>query len=225
MRLDLPFGSHTENGGAGVKNSGIGNDPFNVIITGVGGQGNVLASRMLGNILSDQGYFVTIGETFGVSQRGGSVMSHLRISGSSAWSPQIPRGQADIVVALEPIEAIRVMAYYGNERATVLSNTRPIYPVGVIAGEMEYPDPGSIREALGRLTGRVVLIDATDEAMKLGNPILGNVIMLGAVAATGLLPFDRDDFKTVIARSMPADRLEINLAAYDRGREMLLETT
>lgn len=205
-----------------MKNGGINKDPYNVIITGVGGQGNVLASRMLGTVLSDKGYFVTIGETFGVSQRGGSVMSHLRISTSASWSPQIPRGQADIVVALEPIEAIRVMASYGNDRAMVLSNTRPIYPVGVIAGEMEYPDLGSIRDALGRLTRQVVFIGATDEAMKLGSPILGNVIMLGAVAATGLLPFDRDDFKTVIARSMPADRLEINLTAYDRGAEMLL---
>ncbi len=205
-----------------MKSGGMNKDPYNVIITGVGGQGNVLASRMLGNILSDRGYFVTIGETFGVSQRGGSVMSHLRISKSSAWSPQIPRGQADIIVALEPIEAIRVMASYGNDRAMVLSNTRPIYPVGVIAGEMEYPDLDGIRDALGRLTKRVVFIGATDEAMKLGNPILGNVIMLGAVAATGLLPFDRYDFKTVISRSMPADRLEINLTAYDRGGEMLL---
>lgn len=218
----MPFGSHQKNGGAGVKSGGMNKDPYNVIITGVGGQGNVLASRMLGNILSDRGYFVTIGETFGVSQRGGSVMSHLRISKSSAWSPQIPRGQADIIVALEPIEAIRVMASYGNDRAMVLSNTRPIYPVGVIAGEMEYPDLDGIRDALGRLTKRVVFIGATDEAMKLGNPILGNVIMLGAVAATGLLPFDRYDFKTVISRSMPADRLEINLTAYDRGGEMLL---
>ena len=219
MRLDLPFGSHTENGGAGVKNSGIGNDPFNVIITGVGGQGNVLASRMLGNILSDQGYFVTIGETFGVSQRGGSVMSHLRISKTSAWSPQIPRGQADIVVALEPIEAI--VSWPITQRPYVLVTRK--YAVGVIPARWSTLIPAHTR-GLGRLTkGRAR--DATDEAMKLGNPILGNVIMLGAVAATGLLPFDRDDFKTVIARSMPADRLEINLAAYDRGREMLLETT
>lgn len=205
-----------------MKPGAIVKDPYNVIITGVGGQGNVLASRMLGNILSDKGYFVTIGETFGVSQRGGSVMSHLRISGTSAWSPQIPRGQADIVVALEPIEAIRVMAAYGNDRAVVLSNTRPIYPVGVIAGEMQYPELAAIREALAGLTKSVVFISATDEAMKLGSPILGNVVMLGAVAGTGLLPFDRDDFRTVMARSLPADRLDINLAAFDRGRKLYL---
>jgi indolepyruvate ferredoxin oxidoreductase, beta subunit len=205
-----------------VKTGATIKDPYNVIITGIGGQGNVLASRMLGNILSDKGYFVTIGETFGMSQRGGSVMSHLRISKSSAWSPQIPRGQADIVVALEPIEAVRVMATYGNGGSVILSNTRPIYPVGVIAGEMEYPALDTIRDALARLTRSVVFIGATDEAMKLGSPILGNVVMLGAVAGTGLLPFDRDDFTTVIARSLPADRIDINLAAYDRGRDLYL---
>ena len=89
-------------------------DPYNVIITGVGGQGNVMASRVLGNMLSVKGLQITIGETFGASQRGGSVMSHLRISAGSTWSPQIPEGCAHMVVALEPIEALRVLMVYGN---------------------------------------------------------------------------------------------------------------
>ena len=84
-------------------------DPYNIVITGVGGQGNVLASRVLGNMLSEKGLQITIGETFGASQRGGSVMSHLRISAASSWSPQIPKGQAHMVIALEPIEALRVL--------------------------------------------------------------------------------------------------------------------
>ena len=75
-------------------------DPYNVIITGVGGQGNVMASRIVGNILSRTGLTVTIGETFGASQRGGSVMSHLRISATSYWSPQIPKGKCHLVVSL-----------------------------------------------------------------------------------------------------------------------------
>ncbi|OHD65464.1 MAG: indolepyruvate ferredoxin oxidoreductase [Spirochaetes bacterium RBG_13_51_14] len=201
--------------------SGIARDPYNVIITGVGGQGNVMASRMLGNIMTRKGYCVTIGETFGVSQRGGSVMSHIRISRKSTWSPQIPRGQADIVVALEPIEAIRVMAAYGNERVRILCNIRPIYPVGVIAGELNYPAGDEIRSALGRLSPDVVFLNATDEAIKLGNPILGNVIMLGAVAGAGALPFDRNDFREVIATSVPADRVEINMLAFDTGNDLV----
>ena len=85
-----------------------------MIITGVGGQGNVMATRILSNMLVQKGYYVTIGETFGASQRGGSVISHIRVSSRSNWSPQVPKGKADIVVAIEPIEAIRVLARYGN---------------------------------------------------------------------------------------------------------------
>ena len=108
-------------------------DPYNVIITGVGGQGNVMASRILGNMLSRKGLSVTIGETFGASQRGGSVMSHLRVSKESSWSPQIPRGQCHLVISLEPTEAMRVLATYGNPGIKVLCNTRSIHAIGVIS--------------------------------------------------------------------------------------------
>jgi indolepyruvate ferredoxin oxidoreductase beta subunit len=196
-------------------------DPFNVIITGVGGQGNVMASRILSNMLVQKGYFVTIGETFGASQRGGSVMSHIRISSHSTWSPQVPKGRAHIVVTLEPIEAIRVLANYGNEGVKVLTNTRPIYPAGVIAGESAYPDIGEIEATLKKLAFGVWLIDATDEAVKLGNPILGNIIMIGALSALGDLPVNRDDFDAVIRRSLPGDKTADNLKAFDIGVALL----
>jgi indolepyruvate ferredoxin oxidoreductase beta subunit len=204
-----------------MKTGDMRKDPYNVIITGVGGQGNVMASRMLGNALARKGYYVTIGETFGVSQRGGSVMSHLRISNKSAWSPQIPMGQADIVVALEPSEAVRVMAVYGNSRVKILSNTRPIYPVGVIAGELNYPAIEEIRNALEQLTPNVVFINATDEALKLGQPILGNVIMMGALAGAGVLPFDVEDFRSVMSETMTPDKLKINIEAFEKGQVLV----
>ena len=94
-------------------------DPYNIIITGVGGQGNVMASRVLGNMLARRGLQITIGETFGASQRGGSVMSHLRISRGSSWSPQIPKGQCHLVISLEPTETMRVLANYGNPNVGV----------------------------------------------------------------------------------------------------------
>ena len=118
----------------------------NVILTGVGGQGNVMASRTLAGMLVDAGYVVTIGETFGMSQRGGSVMSHLRISPDAVRSPQIPRGAADIIIGLEPLEALRVVTVYGNPQVCVLSNSRPVYPIGVITGELAYP----ANEKIGR---------------------------------------------------------------------------
>ena len=194
-------------------------DPFNLIITGVGGQGNVLASKLIGNMLADQGYHVTIGETFGASQRGGSVMSHLRVSAESAFSPQIPRGRAHVVVALEPTEALRVLQHYGNPEIKVIANTRPVYSLGVICGEINYPGEEELRGWMQKLTRAFWFIDATNEAVKLGNPILGNVLLVGALAGTGDLPLNRESFRDVIARSMPSDKVDINLKAFDKGLE------
>lgn len=196
-------------------------DPYNVIITGVGGQGNVLAARILGNIMAAKGCSVTIGETFGASQRGGSVMSHLRISEKNVFSPQIPKGQADLVVALEPVESIRVMAGYGNMNVKVLSNTRSIYPVGVICGEQNYPSIDEIKQSLASLCGEMHFIPATDEAVKLGHPILGNVMMIGAVAGLGVLPFDEKDFEKVMAGYVSGPKMAVNMKAFEKGVEMV----
>jgi indolepyruvate ferredoxin oxidoreductase beta subunit len=197
-------------------------DPYNLIITGVGGQGNVMASRVLGNMLSKNGYTITIGETFGASQRGGSVMSHLRVSLSECYSPQIAKGRAHMIVALEPTEAIRVLAQYGNENAKVLCNTRPIHSVGVISGEQNYPSQDEIQGWINDLTSEAWFLNATDEAMsQMKNPIFGNIMLLGALAATNELPLSREDFENVISETMTADNVALNLIAYDKGMEML----
>ena len=196
-------------------------DPYNVIITGVGGQGNVLASKVLGNILVNKGLDVTIGETFGATQRGGSVMSHLRISTDSSWSPQIPAGTAHIIIALEPVEALRVLTVYGNPDTLVISNDRPVHPVGVICGEMDYPDQDDIRRWLTTFSRASYILPATNEAVKLGAPILGNIILLGALSGTDALPFDRADFSKIISRMMPAEKVAANLKAFDMGNRMV----
>ncbi|MDO8784670.1 MAG: indolepyruvate oxidoreductase subunit beta [Syntrophales bacterium] len=195
----------------------LSKDPYNIVITGVGGQGNVMASRLLANMLVRNGFQVTIGETFGASQRGGSVMSHLRVSSETVWSPQIPKGRADIVAALEPVEALRVLMRYGNPGVKVFTNTRPLYPVAVIGGELDYPSPEEIRAAVGELSARAWFIAATDEALKLGNPILGNIVMLGAIVGSGELPATREDFREAFLNSMPAAKLDVNLMAFDVG--------
>lgn len=196
-------------------------DPYNVIITGVGGQGNVMASRVLGSMLSEKGLHVTIGETFGASQRGGSVMSHLRISAASTWSPQIPQGKAHLVVALEPIEALRVLMVYGNPNTKVICNTRPIQPVAVICGDSNYPSLEFLKQGIAELTQTAWFVEATDAAVKLGNPIFSNIILIGALAGVGDLPIARDDFKAVISKTLPADKMDANLKAYDLGVQML----
>ena len=198
-------------------------DPYNLIITGVGGQGNVLSSRMLGNMLTSNGYYITIGETFGASQRGGSVMSHVRISQRAAWSPQIPGGKAHLVIALEPSEAFRVLSAYGNRKTLLIWNTRPIYPVSVISGESQYPGQTEIRQRLAELTQRNWSLNATEKAMDLGNAIFANIIMLGALSELCLLPFSREDFTEVLTSTLPSDKVSINLDAFDSAAALLQE--
>jgi indolepyruvate ferredoxin oxidoreductase beta subunit len=199
----------------------LSSDPFNLIITGVGGQGNVLASRVVGNMLMEKGLNITIGETFGASQRGGSVMSHLRISAESTFSPQIPKGQAHMVVSLEPTEALRVLRDYGNPEINVLCNMRPIHSVGVISGDQEYPSRKDLEDWIRGLSKQAWLVNATDAAIKLGNPIFGNIMLVGALAATQMLPLDLESFEKVISRTMPAEKIDINLTAFEQGRAMI----
>jgi len=200
-----------------MKKIALAYDPYNLIICGVGGQGNVLASRLLAGMLVRQGFQVVVGETFGVSQRGGSVMSHLRVSADKVWSPQIPQGRGHLVVTLEPVEAIRVLAQYGNGGIKVLTNTRPIYPAAVIAVQERYPSPAEIQEAIAGMAAAAWFIDATAEAVKLGNPILGNIIMIGALAGLKELPLSRDGFMEIMAEMMTRDKMGANLQAFDQG--------
>lgn len=197
-------------------------DPFNIIFAGVGGQGNVLASRILSNMLFQKGYIITIGETFGATQRGGYVMSHIRISAKCGWSPQIPSGGAHVIIAIEPVEALRVLTNFGNRGVKVLVNTRPIYPVGVISGELNYPSIDVVQSIVNELSSRAWFIKATDLAMEIGNPILGNIIMIGALSKLGILPLEREEFKNAVLKILPESKLEINLKAFDIGTEMLI---
>jgi indolepyruvate ferredoxin oxidoreductase beta subunit len=196
-------------------------DPYNLIITGVGGQGNVLASRMVGDMLSLEGLAVTIGETFGASQRGGSVMSHLRASALESQSPQIPKGRAHMVISLEPIEALRVLREYGSPAVKVIANMRPVHPIGVICGNQTYPDHDWIARWLDDLSEKTWLMNTTREAARLGNPIYSNVMMVGALSATNELPITASAFETVIRRRMPQDKVDLNLEAFEIGRRMV----
>ncbi|HOG09890.1 MAG: indolepyruvate oxidoreductase subunit beta [Deltaproteobacteria bacterium] len=196
-------------------------NPTNIIITGVGGQGNVMASRVLAGMLVNAGFVVTIGETFGMSQRGGSVMSHLRVSSTSVLSPQIPQGRGDIVIALEPVEALRVLTKYGNPDVAVLTNSRMVYPMGVITGEFTYPTIEEVKSMFEKISAKNWIIDATSVAVELGNPVLSNIVMIGALAGTSLLPIDRRAFEKEIAKTIPAGKHQINLKAFDAGVKML----
>ena len=192
-------------------------EPLNIIITGVGGQGNVLLSQVVGRVLVRGGYHVTIGETYGASQRGGAVMSHLRLSRQTQYGPLIAEGQADVIVGLEPLETLRLLAQYGNPRVAVITNSRPVFPAAVSSGGAKYPAAGEIATTLAELSRRFWVIDATDIALELGPPILANIVMMGAIVGSGLLPLGAAPFEAELRESLPADRLDVNLRAFRRG--------
>lgn len=196
-------------------------DPFNIVITGVGGQGNVMASRVLGGMLTRRGFDVTIGETFGASQRGGSVMSHLRVSEKSTWSPQIPGGRAHAVISLEPSEALRVLADYGNPGVKTLCNTRPVHSISVISGESSYPEEEEFKTWVRDLSEQAWFLEATSAAMELGSAVFANIVMIGALSETGILPVDAEAFEEEISAAMPAEKSAVNREAFARGAEML----
>lgn len=192
--------------------------PLNVILSGVGGQGNVFASRVLARMLTAKGLWVTIGETFGATQRGGSVMSHVRVAEEEALlSPQIPKGLVDWVVALEPIEALRVLEGYGSPQTRVLINERPIHPLGVIAGEMDYPDPKALKADIEALSKEAFFVDGTAIAKGLGNPTLLSSVILGAFVGKIGLPFTKEDFGAAVSGTLPQERLLLNTLAFENG--------
>ncbi len=195
-------------------------DPLNLIITGVGGQGNVMISLAIGSALVREGYVVTVGETYGASQRGGPVMSHVRISRETQYSPLSLKGEADVVLGMEPVETLRVLGKYGNPNVITLFNPRPIYSVDVISGDAEYPDLGRLIETIKGLSAKTWVVNATEEAEKMGRPIVANTILIGSLIGLGVLPLNRESMESVIRDRFPK-AFELNMKAFDRGMELI----
>lgn len=192
-------------------------DPLNVIVCGVGGQGNILISRMIGRALAKKGYLVTIGETFGAAQRGGPVFSSMRISKKRYHGPLIPGGQGHVILSLEPLEAIRTLSVFGNPDLLILTNTQPIYPVGVLSKTFDYPDIEKLKEAIQRLSRLSWFLNATELAVKLKSPIVANIIMLGALVGSNAVPMEIQDCETEIVNTFPTAGVDLNLQALSVG--------
>ena len=200
-----------------MSNGRLFADPLNVVVCGVGGQGNILIARLIGRSLAKRGYLVTIGETYGASQRGGDVMSHIRLSVRRKYGPLIPPGCAHIVLGLEPLETLRMLVDYGNPQVTTITNTRPILPVTVGMGVALYPDLEKLKQAIAELSGQVWFVDATEVALDLGSVRLTNVVMLGALIGSSLLPVTQAQVEKEIKERFSGDTLKPILEAFRKG--------
>ena len=194
-------------------------DPLNIIVCGTGGQGNVLLSRFLARAFAKKGYKATIGETFGLSQRGGAVMSHVRVSQEMSYGALIPEGQGHIILSLEPMETIRVLGKYGNPEVAVVSNIRPVYPMEAITGEKDYPDVEEMKQAIQDMSARCWLLDATQISLEMSNPMLTNMVMVGALVQTKVVNLSKSDMEAVIRETFPGEIAGINIRAATRGMQ------
>ncbi|MBE9471308.1 MAG: indolepyruvate oxidoreductase subunit beta [Chloroflexi bacterium] len=191
----------------------------NVILAGVGGQGSVLASRLLARAALKDGQEVKLAETFGAATRGGSVMTHVRVG--EVWAPMMMEDEADVVVALEPLEGLRVAHRFLKPGGWVLLNTRPWYPVDVAVGRARYPTLESIVEALERLDARVLTIDATDASLQAGDARAANTVMLGGLFALGVVDITAESLFQAMEDRWPSRLVELNRKAYELGYQAI----
>jgi indolepyruvate ferredoxin oxidoreductase beta subunit len=188
---------------------------MDLIITGVGGQGVVLASDIFGEAALAAGYDVKKTDTLGMAQRGGSVISHVRIA-PKVWSPLIRDGEADLLLALEKLEAAR-WSHYLCPGGIALVNNHEQPPQSVSLGKESYPGHEEIAGILKRQTDRVYFIDGTRRATELGNARTLNIFMLGCLSL--FAPLKVSIWKDSISRYLPAIIREINLTAFEEGRK------
>lgn len=183
-----------------------------IMIVGVGGQGSLLASRIIGNVLLSQGYDVKVSEVHGMSQRGGSVVTYVKY-GDKVYSPVIEKGEADIIVSFELLEAARWVSYL-KKNGHLITSTQTLDPMPVITGNAEYPaDIAKKIEALGI---DIIAADALSLAEKAGNAKASNVVLMGVIASK--MSFDENVWKDAIRTCVPEKFLELNLKAFDLGK-------
>ena len=183
---------------------------MNIMIVGVGGQGTLLASRILGNLAIKKGYDVKVSEVHGMSQRGGSVVTYVKY-GEKVYSPIIDKGEADIILAFEMLEAMRALPFL-KKGGKMIANTQQMNPMPVITGAMEYPE--NIEEKLSEKIN-LQAVDALSLAENAGSIKAVNVVLIGLLAKS--MDVDKQIWLDTIKETVPQKFIELNLKAFDLG--------
>lgn len=187
----------------------------NILIVGVGGQGTLLTSRIIAQVAVQLGYDVKVSEVHGMAQRGGSVVTQVRY-GEKIYSPIIKKGDADVILAFEKIEAARWLDYLKEDGMVIINNER-VNPLPVMSGKAKYPD--DIHEKVAGLVEKTVVVDATDIATRCGNVKAANVVLVGMLSQAIGLPVE--EVEKAIRDIVPAKALDVNLEAFREGRQLL----
>ncbi len=186
-----------------------------IMIVGVGGQGSLLASRIIGNVLLNQGFDVKVSEVHGMSQRGGSVVTYVKY-GDKVYSPVVEKGEADIIISFEQLEAARYVQYL-KKGGHIVTSTQQIDPMPVITGAAVYPE--NIIDKLNGLGIDVTAVDALTLAEQAGTAKASNVVLMGVVSKK--MDFDEAVWQQALEQCVPAKFLELNKKAFALGREQV----
>lgn len=187
---------------------------MNIMIVGVGGQGTLLASRILGNVIISEGYDIKLSEVHGMSQRGGSVVTYVKYD-EKVYSPIIDKGEADVILAFEMLEAYRALPYL-KKGGKIIANNQMINPMPVIIGAMEYPK--DIEKKMSELVD-LECFDAASLAKEAGNIKAVNVVLIGVLAKTTDIEYSK--WIEAIKNTVPAKLLDVNLKAFDLGYNLI----
>ena len=190
----------------------MSNNTKNIMIVGVGGQGSLLASKLLGRLLCNEGYDVKVSEVHGMSQRGGSVVTYVRY-GDKVYSPIIDKGEADFIVSFEKLEALRYAPYL-KKGGKIIVNSQEIDPMPVITGAAEYPH--AALEHLSSLGVDVDCIDALTPALEAGSAKATNIVLMGRLSKS--LNIDKDKWIAALKESVAPKFVEMNIKAFELGR-------
>lgn len=188
---------------------------YTVQIVGVGGQGVLLASMVLGNAAMNSGYDVAMSEVHGMAQRGGSVLSTVRF-GDGVISPLEADGCADLIMGFEPSETVRNLPL-GNRDTTVLMNLDPVLPSMVAAGFETYPEISDLIESVESVSPNLITLDASKIAIEAGKVVAANAVMIGAVAAVKGFPLSKEALLEALKAQVPPKFLELNIRAFEMG--------
>jgi len=196
---------------------------FNIVVAGVGGQGILLAAEILGTAALKEGLNVRVSEIHGMAQRGGSVISNIRI-GKKVLAPTVLEGNADVLLGFEPLETMRNLKYT-SEKTLTLMNNEPVPSPGLTTKMMSYPSLDEITEKIRGFTKNVVIVDAAKLAEEAGSVLTRNVVLIGGLAATGKTPVKTESLKQAIRELVPAKYLEMNMKAFELGYEHVQKKT
>ena len=191
---------------------------LDLLITGVGGQGAILASDIIGKAAVTAGLPIRAAETHGMAQRGGSVVNHIRVGND--YGSMIPKKGADLLLALEPMEAVRYLDFL-KDGGIIIVNTQPIIPVTVTSGLTKYPEVSDILDFLSEKY-IVKAFNADELAFEAGNRLAMNVVMVGAVS--GYLPIPKETMVESVRALVSQKTIEVNLRAFEAGRQKVEES-